>query len=95
MEISNSANIEKAIRNLKSEGDRQYQEFVKTRLLAPTARRVPLTEKISKNQFHLPSLSKIVDEKWQGISDREEKALLHDLQVIAPLRPQAVKDALR
>jgi hypothetical protein len=95
LEISQSADIERSIRSLKRIGEEQYHEYVKERLLKPFADRKPLTDTITKNQLILPKNCDLVQEKWQGMSDKEEKALLRELQVIAPQRPQAVTNALR
>ena len=96
LEISQSAKVENSIRLLTKIGEDQYRAFVEERLLKkPLNERKPLTDTIPKNQLILPKNCDLVEERWIGMSDREEKALLNELQVIAPLRPDAVKTALR
>jgi hypothetical protein len=95
LEISQSEKIEKSIRGMKRLGDEQYKDFVQTRLLKPPSDRKPLTDTIHKNSLILPSNCEVLQKNWQGISDREEKVLLQDLQIIASSRPDAVRAALR
>ena len=95
LEICQSPGIEESIRSLKKLGDDQYREFVAERLLKPFGERKPLSDTIHNNAILLPRNCEVVAKKCIGMSEKEEKALLQDLQTIAPIRPDAVKAALR
>lgn len=90
--LLNGTFVNTDLRQMHTEGQQQYQQFVTERLVGRT---LSIGETIPKNSFLVPSRASSFSVKERKISEAKEVKLIRRLRCAAPYRPELVKEALR